>query len=216
MKLADIAPSTVFIGLEISLFLAFSPERVDPGRKDWTTYNTPKVIGGITETDVNFAVASQAVVIGFNVRPTPEVRDLADREGVQIKIFNIIYELLDEVTAGLEGLLSPIKNEVYLGRAEVRQTFSISKIGTIAGCYVVDGKIQRSARIRVIRDSVEVYSGKMASLKRFKDDAREVASGFECGIQVENFNDVKLGDILECYVIEEVAAKLQPASAASS
>ncbi len=173
-------------------------------------------VGGITETDVNFAVASQAVVIGFNVRPTPEVRDLADREGVQIKIFNIIYELLDEVTAGLEGLLSPIKNEVYLGRAEVRQTFSISKIGTIAGCYVVDGKIQRSARIRVIRDSVEVYSGKMASLKRFKDDAREVASGFECGIQVENFNDVKLGDILECYVIEEVAAKLQPASAASS
>ncbi len=173
-------------------------------------------VGGITETDVNFAVASQAVVIGFNVRPTPEVRDLAEREGVQIKIFNIIYELLDEVTAGLEGLLSPIKNEVYLGRAEVRQTFSISKIGTIAGCYVVDGKIQRSAKIRVLRDSVEVYSGKMSSLKRFKDDAREVASGFECGIQVENFNDVKLGDILECFVIEEVAAKLMPASAASS
>ncbi|MCL4235139.1 MAG: translation initiation factor IF-2, partial [Deltaproteobacteria bacterium] len=173
-------------------------------------------VGGITETDINFAVASQAVVIGFNVRPTPEVRELADREGVQIKIFNIIYELLDEVTAGLEGLLSPIKNEVYVGRAEVRQTFSISKIGTIAGCYVVDGKIQRAARIRVIRDSVEMYSGKMSSLKRFKDDAREVATGFECGIQVENFNDVKLGDILECFVIEEVAAKLQPASAASS
>lgn len=166
-------------------------------------------VGAITETDVNFAVASGAIVFGFNVRPAPEVRDLAEREGVQIKVFNIIYELLDDVTAGLEGLLSPIENEVYLGRAEIRNTFSISRVGTIAGCYVVDGKIQRNAKIRVLRDSAEVYSGRIASLKRFKDDAREVASGFECGIQVENFNDVKIGDILESFTIEQVAAKLE-------
>ncbi len=171
-------------------------------------------VGAITEGDINFAVASEAIVIGFNVRPSPEVRDLAGREGVQIKVYSIIYELLDDIRKAMMGLLEPEHREVYQGRAEVRNTFTISRIGTIAGSYVLDGKITRDARIRLLRDSVEIHKGRLASLKRFKDDAKEVGTGYECGMQIENYNDIHIGDIIECYSIEEVAPDLGEATSA--
>ncbi|MCB1153763.1 translation initiation factor IF-2, partial [bacterium] len=165
-------------------------------------------VGGITEYDINFAIASEAIVIGFNVRPAPDIRDLAQREGVEIRTYSVIYELIDDITLGMEGMLEPIRKEVYLGRAEIREIFNISRIGTIAGCYVTDGKIQRNANVRLLRDDVEVHSGKLASLKRFKDDAKEVPRGMECGMQIENYNDVKPGDIIEAFTYEAVARKL--------
>ncbi len=171
-------------------------------------------VGAITEGDINFAVASEALVIGFNVRPSPEVRDLAGREGVQIKVYSIIYELLDDIRGAMTGLLAPVFTEVYQGRAEVRNIFSVSRIGKIAGSYVTDGKVMRDSHVRLLRDSVEVYNGRLASLKRFKDDAKEVASGYECGMQIANFNDIHIGDILECYSILESAGVLGEATSA--
>lgn len=166
-------------------------------------------VGAITETDVMLAAASNAIIIGFNVRPEPKSSDLAQREGVDIRLYNIIYNAIDDIKAAMEGLLEPTLKERILGRAEVRQTFHVSKIGTIAGSYVVDGIITRqSDGVRVLRDNVLVYEGKLHSLKRFKDDVREVQTGYECGIGVENFNDIKVGDIIEAYVIDKVAAKL--------
>jgi translation initiation factor IF-2 len=166
-------------------------------------------VGAITETDVMLAAASNAIIIGFNVRPEQKSADLAQREGVDIRLYNIIYNAIDDIRAAMEGLLEPTLKEKILGRAEVRQTFHVSKIGTVAGSYVVDGVMTRQADgIRVLRDNVLVYEGKFHSLKRFKDDVREVQTGYECGITVENFNDVKVGDIIEAYVIEKFAAKL--------
>jgi translation initiation factor IF-2 len=166
-------------------------------------------VGGINESDVMLASASNAIVIGFNIRPDPKASALAEREGVDIRLYSVIYEAIDDVKKALEGLLEPTITERVLGRAEVRQTFNISKVGTIAGCYVLDGVVTRaSSGIRVIRDNVVVYDSKIASLKRFKDDVKEVQAGFECGILIENFNDIKAGDILEVYQREEVAARL--------
>jgi translation initiation factor IF-2 len=166
-------------------------------------------VGAITETDVMLAAASNAIIIGFSVRPEPKASDLAQREGVDVRLYNIIYNAIDDIKAAMEGLLEPTLKEKSLGRAEVRQTFHVSKIGTIAGCYVLDGVITRQADgVRVIRDNVLVYEGKLHSLKRFKDDVREVQAGYECGLGVENFNDIKVGDIVEAYVVEKVAAKL--------
>ena len=166
-------------------------------------------VGAVTETDVMLAAASNAIIIGFNVRPEQKSADLAQREGVDIRLYNIIYNAIDDIRAAMEGLLEPTLKEKILGRAEVRQTFHVSKIGTVAGSYVVDGVMTRQADgIRVLRDNVLVYEGKFHSLKRFKDDVREVQTGYECGITVENFNDVKVGDIIEAYVIEKFAAKL--------
>ncbi|MCZ7582709.1 MAG: translation initiation factor IF-2 [Deltaproteobacteria bacterium] len=170
-------------------------------------------VGGITETDINFASASNALVIGFNVRPSQEIRDLAQQEGIQIKVYSVIYELLDDVTKALEGMLDPIKEEVPQGKAEVRNTFSISRIGTIAGCYVLEGRMVRNGMIRVVREKEEVFNGRVASLKRFGDDVREVQKGLECGVQVDGFDKVQEGDILECYTIEETAPKLGQAQA---
>jgi translation initiation factor IF-2 len=166
-------------------------------------------VGGITETDVLLASASQAIIIGFNIRPEPKAATLADREGVDIRLYTIIYDALNDIKAAMEGLLEPTLKERVLGRAEVRQVFTIPKAGTIAGSYVIDGTISRTSQgVRVIRDHVVVYEGKLNSLRRFKDDVREVQQGYECGIGVENFSDLKPGDILEVYTVDKVAAKL--------
>jgi translation initiation factor IF-2 len=167
-------------------------------------------VGGITESDIMLASASSAIIIGFNVRPDPKASQVAEKEGVDIRLYNIIYEAIEDVKKALEGMLEPTLKEKILGRAEVRQTFQISKIGTVAGCYVLDGIISRACDgIRVIRDNIVVYEGRIGSLKRFKEDVREVQAGYECGIVIENFNDIKVGDILEDYVIEKIAAKLE-------
>src|SRR6266404_1662598 len=168
-------------------------------------------VGAITESDVLLARASGAIIVGFHVRPDSNARAAADRERVEIRTYRIIYEAVEEVKLAMEGLLAPEKKEVVLGEAEVRQIFKIAKIGTIAGCFVRSGVIPRTGRVRVIRNGVEVYDGTLASLKRFKDDVREVREGFECGIGVENFNDLKVGDLIEAYRIEEVARSLTPA-----
>ncbi|HMK55903.1 MAG TPA: translation initiation factor IF-2 [Dissulfurispiraceae bacterium] len=166
-------------------------------------------VGGINESDVMLAAASNAIIIGFNVRPETKAAHLAEKEGVDIRLYNIIYEAIENVKKALEGMLEPTIKEKVMGRAEVRQTYSVSRLGTIAGCYVVDGIIMRASDgVRVIRDNIVVYQGKIASLKRFKDDVKEVATGYECGIMIENFNDLKNGDILENFVIEKIAAKL--------
>jgi translation initiation factor IF-2 len=166
-------------------------------------------VGGINESDVMLATASSAVIVGFNVRPETKAAQLAEKEGVDIRLYNIIYEAIEDVKKALEGMLEPTIKEKVMGRAEVRQTFQVSRLGVIAGCYVIDGVMLRSCDgIRVIRDNIVVYQGKLGSLKRFKDDAREVATGYECGIMIENFNDLKQGDILENFIIERIAAKL--------
>lgn len=167
-------------------------------------------VGGINESDVMLATASNAIIIGFNVRPEAKASQAAESEGVDIRLYRVIYEAIDDVRKALEGLLSPTLKEKVLGRAEVREIFPISRIGTVAGCYVLEGVIQRASDgIRVIRDSIVVYEGKIASLKRFKEDVREVQAGYECGILIENFNDIKVGDILENFVIEKIAQKLE-------
>ena len=165
-------------------------------------------VGAVNESDVMLAVASNAIIIGFNVRPDANARTLAEREKIQIRTYNIIYDVNEDMKKAMEGLLQPTYEEKYLGRAEVRQTFSISKIGTIAGCFVTDGKILRSASVRLLRDGKVVTQGKISSLKRFKEDAREVATGIECGIGIENYNDVKVGDVIEAFEIQEFATKL--------
>ncbi len=165
-------------------------------------------VGAITESDVMLAVASKAIIFGFHVRPDGKARDLAEREKIQIRSYNIIYEVVDEVKKAMAGLLKPTYQEKYLGRADVRQVFTVSKVGAIAGCGVTDGKIIRSASVRLLRDNAVIYTGKIGSLKRFKDDAKEVTLGMECGIGIENYNDVKAGDQIECFHVEEIAAQL--------
>ena len=165
-------------------------------------------VGAITENDVLLASASNAVIIGFNVRPERKAQELAEMENVDIRLHSIIYELQDEIRKAMAGLLEPIIKETYLGRAEVRETFRVPKVGTVAGCYVMDGLIKRDSDVRLVRDGVQVYKGKISSLKRFKDDASEVRNGMECGIAVTNFNDVKRGDVIEAFVTEKIAAEL--------
>jgi translation initiation factor IF-2 len=165
-------------------------------------------VGAITESDILLARASGAIIIGFHVRPDNNARSAAEREGVDIKLYRIIYEAVADVRSALEGLLRPEEKEVILGEAQVRETFKVPKIGVIAGCSVRSGVINRQARVRVIRDGVEVYDGIIGSLRRFKDDVKEVREGFECGIGIENFNDVKVGDVIENYRTEEVARTL--------
>ena len=164
-----------------------------------------KGTGAITESDVLLASASNAIIIGFNVRPERKATDLAQHEGVDIRLHTIIYNVTDEIKKAMVGMLDLQLKEAYQGTAEVRNTFKVPKVGTVAGCYITDGKVTRNAQARLLRDNVVVYEGKVASLKRFKDDASEVRSGFECGIGLENFNDIKSGDVIEAYVIEKVA-----------
>src|SRR5437667_4638319 len=167
-------------------------------------------VGGITESDVLLASASNAVIIGFNVRPEPKAAALAEREGVDIRLYTVIYEGVNDVRDALEGLLEPTLQEKVLGRAEVRQLFTVSGIGQVAGCFVAEGKILRGAKARLLRDHVVVHDGRIASLKRFKEDAREVAGGYECGMSCEGYQDVKAGDVVEAYEVEQVARRLAP------
>jgi translation initiation factor IF-2 len=165
-------------------------------------------VGGITESDVNLAKAGNAIVVGFHVRPAGKAAQLAEQEGVDIKLYDIIYEALDDVKKAMVGLLAPIKREKAMGKAEVRQTFTIPKIGTICGSFIIEGTVRRNAQVRLVRDNVQLYVGRMISLRRFKDDVKEVVQGYECGIGLEGYNDVKVGDIIEAYEIEEIAATL--------
>ncbi len=167
-----------------------------------------KAIGGITESDVMLASASKAIIIGFNVRPETKAKKLAEAEGVDIRFYKVIYEAIDDMKAAMAGMLAPEQVEKVIGSADVREIFQVPKVGTVAGCYVTDGHVTRDAHVRVLREGKLIYDGKLASLKRFKDDVKEVRSGYECGIGVEKFNDVKVGDVFEFYVIEEVAASL--------
>ncbi|MHC1697847.1 MAG: translation initiation factor IF-2 [Geobacteraceae bacterium] len=165
-------------------------------------------VGAITETDVNLATASNAIVLGFNVRPEVKAQALAEKEGVDIRLYNIIYDAVDDIKKAMEGLLEPTLKEKYLGRAEIREVFSVPKHGNVAGSYVLDGKMLRNSQVRLLRDNIVIYEGKMASLRRFKDDIKEVAAGYECGISLENYNDIKPGDIIESFEIEKVATTL--------
>lgn len=165
-------------------------------------------VGAINESDAMLASTSGAIVIGFHVRPTSEARAVAEREGIDIRLYNIIYEAVSEVRLAMEGMLSPEEREVLLGSAQVRQIFKVPRVGTVAGCMVTDGEIQRRGKIRVVRDGIQIYEGELESLKRFKDDVREVRAGFDCGLNIGNFNDVKVGDVIECYRVEEVARTL--------
>ena len=161
-------------------------------------------VGGVTENDINLAVASKAVIIAFNVRAAAQISEYAKEKEIEIRYYNIIYKLLEDIEAALTGMLEPVFEEKIVGQAEVRDTFKASKLGTIAGCYVTDGLIGRNNDVRLIRDSIVVFEGKIASLRRFKDDVREVKAGYECGILIENYNDIKVGDIIEAYVMEKV------------
>ncbi len=161
-------------------------------------------VGAISESDVMLAATSGAIVVGFNVRPDNAARESAARSHVDIRLYSIIYDCIGEIEAAMKGMLAPKFREVQLGHAEVRETYKVSKVGTVCGCYVLDGKIQRGCKVRVIRDNVIIFDGELASLRRFKDDVREVASGYECGMQVDKFNDVKVGDVIECFVMEQI------------
>jgi translation initiation factor IF-2 len=166
-------------------------------------------VGGITESDIALANASKAVVIGFNVRANAQAKALADREGVEIRYYNIIYDLTDDVKAAMSGLLAPTIREVWLGHAEVLQVFNITKVGKVAGCRITDGKVERGAKVRLIRDNVVILQeGKLSTLKRFKDEVKEVPAGQECGMAFENYQDLREGDVIECFQVEKVIRTL--------
>ncbi len=174
-------------------------------------------VGAITQNDIMLASASDALIVGFNVRPNAEARELASREGVEIRTYDVIYKLTEEIEQALVGKLSAVKTEETIGEVEVRALFKVSRLGTIAGCMVTDGVVRRNSNVRVIRDGAVIYTTTIADLKRFKDDVREVAEGFECGIRLDNFNDVKEGDVLEIFETREVErTSLDEAPSASS
>jgi len=165
-------------------------------------------VGGISESDVNLASASKAVIIGFNTRADAQSRKLAETLGVDLRYYNIIYDAVDEVKAAMSGMLSPEKKESVIGLVEIRQVFRISKVGSVAGCYVLDGLVRRGSQVRLLRDNVVLWTGELDSLKRFKDDVREVKAGFECGLSLKNYNDIQEKDQLEVFEIQEVARTL--------
>jgi len=161
-------------------------------------------VGAVTESDVTLANVSNAIIIAFNVRPEPIAKDMAEKENVEIKTYSVIYNAIEDVEAAMKGMLDPVFKEVIIGNAEVRATFKVSNVGTIAGCYVTNGKVARNAGVRILRDNVVIHDGKLISLKRMKDDAKEVAAGYECGVQIEDYNDIKEGDIIEAYIMEQI------------
>jgi translation initiation factor IF-2 len=165
-------------------------------------------VGGISESDITLAEASGAIVLGFNVRAHKEAREAAERAGVEIRYYNIIYDLVDDVKKAMSGLLAPTLREERLGEAQILEIFNVSKVGKIAGCRVLDGVVQRGAHVRLIRDNVVIHEGRLSQLKRFKDDAREVTAGQECGMSFENYQDMRVGDVIECYRVEEVKRTL--------
>ncbi len=160
-------------------------------------------VGAVSESDVMLADASNAIIVGFNVRPYPMAKDNAERDGVELRLYRIIYDAINDVETAMKGMLAPKTREVELGRAEIRQVYKITNVGTVAGCYVLEGKITRNAEIRVVRDGIIIADDHLSSLKRFKDDVKEVAKGYECGMGLNKFNDLKEGDIFEAYEIEE-------------
>jgi translation initiation factor IF-2 len=168
-----------------------------------------KGVGQISESDVLLASASDAIIIGFQVRPSAQARKLAENESIDIRLYSIIYKAIEEIKAAIEGMLEPTTEEKITGNVEIREVFKISKVGTVAGCMVTDGKIFRNNKIRLIRDGVVIFSGELSSLKRFKDDVKEVASGYDCGITIANYNDIKEGDQIESYEIVETKRKLK-------
>jgi translation initiation factor IF-2 len=161
-------------------------------------------VGAVNESDVMLAETSKSVIIGFNVRPGSSVTALAERVGVEIRTYRVIYDAIDDIKAAMKGMLDPEFREAVLGKLEIREIFKVPGVGTIGGAYVTEGKVQRSAEVRIVRDGIVVHEGKISSLKRFKDDAREVAAGYECGIGIENYNDIKEGDVVEAFVMEEI------------
>ncbi len=161
-------------------------------------------VGPIRESDISLAAVSNAIILGFNVRPTAKVAMIAEEENVDIRYYDIIYNAIKEIKDAVFGMMDAKFEERVMGEAEVRETFHVPSIGTIAGCYVTSGKIKRASQVRLIRDGIVTYDGKIATLRRFKDDAKEVAQNYECGIHIENYNDIKIGDIIECYYLEEV------------
>jgi translation initiation factor IF-2 len=165
-------------------------------------------VGGITESDVTLAAASHAVIIGFNVRAHKEARSLAEQDGIEIRYYNIIYNLVDDVKAAMSGLLAPTLREEMLGNAQILEVFNISKVGKVAGCRVTDGVVQRGAHVRLIRDNVVVHEGKLSTLKRFKDEVKEVVAGQECGMAFESYQDMRVGDVIECYNVQEIKRSL--------
>ena len=167
-----------------------------------------KAVGAISESDILLAAASDAIIIGFQVRPMPSARKLAEKEEIEIRLYSVIYDCINELKSGIEGMLEPEQKEVVTATAEVQETFKISKVGTIAGCIVREGKLQRTSKVRVIRDGIVVYTGELGSLKRFKDDVKEVLSGMDCGLNIQGYNDIKVGDVVEAYTIEEIKRKL--------
>lgn len=167
-----------------------------------------KAVGAISESDVLLAAASNAIIIGFQVRPSTNARKIAEKEEIEIRLYSVIYDAINEVRSGIEGMLAPEQKEEITATAEVRETFKISKIGTIAGCMIKEGKLIRNAKIRVIRDGIVVFTGGLGSLKRFKDDVKEVVSGYDCGLNIDGFNEIRTGDIIEAYTIVEVKRKL--------
>jgi translation initiation factor IF-2 len=167
-----------------------------------------KGVGQITESDIMLASASDAIIVGFQVRPLASVRRLAEQEEIDIRTYSIIYDAIDEIKSAMEGMLAPTVEEKVVANVEIREVFKITKVGTVAGCMVLDGKINRNTKVRVLRDGVVIYTGELASLKRFKEDVKEVATGYECGLNIQNFNDIKVGDLIEGYERIEVKAKL--------
>jgi translation initiation factor IF-2 len=165
-------------------------------------------VGGINESDITLAAASNAVVIGFNVRANKEAREAAERDGIEIRYYNIIYDLVDDIKQAMSGLLAPTLREERLGEARILQVFAVSKVGKVAGCLVQDGRVERGASVRLIRDNVVIHEGKLSTLKRFKDEVKEVGSGQECGMAFENYQDMRERDIIECYRVEEVRRSL--------
>ena len=164
--------------------------------------------GAVTESDVMLASASKAIIICFSVRANPAVRAIAEKENVDVRFYDVIYKVIEDIQSAMAGLLEPVYIENIIGRADIKDIFHVSKVGTVAGCYVTDGRLERSAKVRLLRDDVVVFDGNINSLKRFKDDVKDVSSGFECGLGLENYNDIKPGDVLEVYTIEEMKAEL--------
>jgi translation initiation factor IF-2 len=165
-------------------------------------------VGGINESDITLAKASSAMVIGFNVRANPQARELARRDGVDIRYYSIIYNVIDDVKAMLSGLLAPTMRERFLGYAEIREVFNITKVGKVAGCVVTEGSVKRGSKVRLLRDNVVIHEGTLKTLKRFKDEVREVKAGTECGMAFESYSDIQVGDQIECFDVEEVARSL--------
>jgi translation initiation factor IF-2 len=165
-------------------------------------------VGGVTESDVTLAAASNAAIIGFNVRANTQARDVAHRDGIEVRYYNIIYDLVDDVKAAMSGLLTPERRETMLGNAQILEIFNISKVGKVAGCRVTDGTVERGANVRLIRENVVIHDGKLSTLKRFKDEVKEVPAGQECGMAFEKYEDMRAGDVIECYRVEEIKRSL--------